>query len=577
MAKKRRKQKPEDDQTKRQKALRKTIDAIFLNSGFSKIKSDGFTFSIGDRAQNEIDSIFWRENIIIFAEDTIDTGHDHLRSKYETMCQIRSHWSDFLKILAQKFQFDTSRYGDTRWKPFFLYFCDGDIDFSTVSPDAYKPMVFVKKTALSYFFAMSGLLKRSFIYELYRFLGLKVEDIGPLSSPKTTNPSIPIVYPSQVTGVNEGPSLVSFMLSADILIRNGYVLRKDNWEESAGLYQRLLIPKKLRQIRRFVCETQRTFFNNIIVSLPNGAELHDKSGKVVTSKELDKFQNCTLSLPDEFNSICIIDGQHRVYAYFEDDSADALEKVVKPLRERVYLLVTGIIFPEDWSPMQRRSFESSLFLEINENSKTVSKDITIHIQAQKEPFAKNSVARAVLVKMNEKGPFAGRFQISLLEVDKIKTSSIIQFALARLVAPTVANNGLYAEWVKRPEAEGSPDELTKTNDPKGERLGAYISFCGNSLNQFFSAIKRTYREQWESAGSKMVRVFTINAFLIAYYKVLPLIGVKSYDYFSQTLEKAKRIDFSNPGYAGSQYAKFAEKELTDILLEQSDDSKESNN
>lgn len=50
-------------------------------------------------------------------------------------------------------------------------------------------------------------------------------------------------------------------------------------------------------------------------------------------------------LPDEMNSICIIDGQHRVYAHYEGEENDPDEIEIANLRRKLHLLVTGLVFP----------------------------------------------------------------------------------------------------------------------------------------------------------------------------------------------------------------------------------------
>ena len=87
---------------------------------------------------------------------------------------------------------------------------------------------------------MAQCIHHSARYEIFRFLGIKDEHLGNSSSEgaKTTIKA-PIIYPEDVTGLRNGVRIVSFMMSAEKLLRNAYVLRKDNWEESIFLYQRL--------------------------------------------------------------------------------------------------------------------------------------------------------------------------------------------------------------------------------------------------------------------------------------------------------------------------------------------------
>jgi hypothetical protein len=93
---------------------------------------------------------------------------------------------------------------------------------------------------------------------------LKDEQIGRVSSASSsTEITAPIVYPKEMTGRND-VRIVSFMMSAEDLLEVCYVLRKDNWEESMWLYQRLIDKKKIKKYVYFWSQKVSLF---IILSL----------------------------------------------------------------------------------------------------------------------------------------------------------------------------------------------------------------------------------------------------------------------------------------------------------------------
>lgn len=566
MAKKKRAKKVLTPEEKAQRLLRKNIYTVFFNCGFSYFNTNNKTFKIGNREKNEIDSLFVRDNLIIVAEDTIDKSREHIRTKKETAEQIFSNKREFLNVCNELFAFDTSSYSINRWKIFYLYFYGKKIDLSSDDLELFKPLKFVSPSTLSYFLSTSSIVKKSFVYELYRFLDLKNEDIGDYEQPATESPLIPIVYPNNVSGLNNGTTIVSFMLSAEKLIKNGYVLRKDNWETSIGLYQRLVSKNKIKSIRQYVLDTKRTFFNNIIVSLPKSTIVLDKNGNKIDPSSLDRFQNCTIQLPDEFNSIGIIDGQHRVFSYYENNILDKQELSITALRKKIYLLVTGILFPNDWKDEQRIELESSIFLDINNNAKKVGKDIILSVEAAKHPFEKNSISRKIIEKMNEKGPFYDRFQLNSIDDKKIKIASIIQFALSKLVEPTESANGLFKYWRKNNLSKNIPEMLTQDSPNSYDFLEEYIDFCTTCLNIYFSAIKSVYGDQWNEKDAKVCKVFAINSFIIAFHHSLDKTnGVKDFKFY-QGVYSENRVDLDDIKYAGSQYNMFA----TNVLLEKFD-------
>lgn len=135
------------------------------------------------------------------------------------------------------------------------------------------------------------------------------------------------------------------MMSAETLIKNSYVLRKDNWEDSITLYQRLIQKEKIKGIRKFLATRQEAFYNNIIVALPSNVYFLDEEDHPIDLDSIGRYDVCKMMLPDEMNSICIIDGQHRVYAHYEGEENDPDEIEIANLRRKLHLLVTGLVFP----------------------------------------------------------------------------------------------------------------------------------------------------------------------------------------------------------------------------------------
>lgn len=137
------------------------------------------------------------------------------------------------RALVEKYHVD-------RYQVFYLYIPQNELNLTADERALYEKLLFVEPETLSYFNKMAQCIHHSARYEIFRFLGIKDEHLGNSSSEgaKTTIKA-PIIYPEDVTGLRNGVRIVSFMMSAEKLLRNAYVLRKDNWEESIFLYQRL--------------------------------------------------------------------------------------------------------------------------------------------------------------------------------------------------------------------------------------------------------------------------------------------------------------------------------------------------
>ena len=397
--------------------------------------------------------------------------------------------------------------------------------------------------------------------DILRFLELESKDIGSANSGSAAKTiETTIIHPIENTGMENGVKLVSFMLSAQTLLNNCYVLRKDNWQDSIQLYQRLIEKDRIQSIRKYLARKKTTFINNIIVSLPDGTTFQDANGQPVEPDEVEHFQAHKMLIPDELNSICVIDGQHRIFAHYE--GSDALEPEVAKLRNKFHLLVTGLIFPADMNALERRKFESNIFLDINSEAKQVPPDVLLFIETLSDPFSDLGISRQVLDRMNRRGPFEGLFQMSLMEESRIRTSSIIKFALRYLVAidEVPSPTSLFAYW----EDDAKRTKLMK--ERSSELRDEYVKWCASQINQYFNAVKAHYKSEWEDNESKVLSTTAINGFLIALRRSLPAHGLKDYaDY--RTLLSGLQVNFSKGSFpfTSSQYAMFSRQILADAF------------
>lgn len=159
-----------------------------------------------------------------------------------------------------------------------------------------------------------------------------------------------------IEGKMGGHTYYSFSIEPEKLLKIGYVLHRSQANNSLmPTYQRLIKRKRLLEVRNFV--NDGGFFpNSIIVSI-------DTNGKGLTFDRSNSQVNGAISkigvlhLPQKYRTAYIIDGQHRLYGY--SDSKFAASNTV-PVVAFVDL---------------DRSQQLRLFMEINENQKSVSKTL----------------------------------------------------------------------------------------------------------------------------------------------------------------------------------------------------------
>ena len=545
-------------------AFRKKIRSSFTDAGFTYFSTLDKHFPIGTRTV-ELDYLFLYENIIVICEDNTKQKKDidHIRNKNESFAEIRNNKTAFLNWLSNTFPEKATmvkQYRPERYFLYYIYISQTELEITEDEKNRYSNLLFWDPETLSYFNRMAQCIQHSARYEIFRYLGLKNDEIGFSGSEggKTTIKA-PIIYPQEATGLCNGVRVVSFMMSAEKLLRTSYVLRKDSWEESMFLYQRLIEKDKVKSIRAFLAQKGEAFYNNIIVALPDNVTFEDDAGTPILVENIGDFQHCKLVLPDEMNSICIIDGQHRIFAHYEAPATEKYELQIAPLRRQLHLLVTGLIFPTEMKEPERKQIQSQIFLDINDNTKKVAPNVLTHIEMVKDPFSDIGLARRVIERLNKKRVFLNRFELSALDESKIKVASIIKFALRYLVTVTPAEGktSLYAYWQGNKEAFQQKDEAS---------LNDYIEFCANSIDLYFSAIRDAFKSSWNDPASKMLSVISINGFIIAFNRQLNKYGVSDYPFYSSCLRKLS-IDFSKNGfpYTSSQYRKFSGRILAEAF------------
>lgn len=552
-----------EKRTKR--AFKSKIVKTFTGPGFQYIPTNDQEMYIGLR-KVEVDALFIYENIWLICEDTVKTTNirDHIRTKNEAYGQIKGNLNLFVDELAKMFpekEKTLRQYDSKRIKPFALYISKEEVLLSDDDYKLFSEITFVQPKTLNYFQWIVQCIKYSARNEIFRFLNLRNADIGPVSSTReSAEITAPIIYPKSFTGLQNNVRIVSFMMSAEDLLHTCYVLRKDNWSDSIWLYQRLIEKNKIKGIRSFLESKGEAFYNNIIVGLPDRVRFCDEHGDYKTIDEIGDLEgNCTLTFPKEMNSICVIDGQHRIFAHYESGTDSKQERTIAELRKQLHLLVTGLVFPAEMSEEERARIQSEIFVDINSNAKLIPQNVLLQIKRIQNPIADESIAQFVIEKLNKQGIFQNMLQLSSLDSGKIKTASIVRFALRYLVTvnPTEGRQSLFTYW------DGDKEALLAM---KNDAIEEYVKYCAATLRNYFGAIKKNLKSQWDDESSKLLSVISINGFIIALTRQLSVNGVQDFDFYDSVF-KGWDLDFSkeNFPYTSSQYRKFSTRILQEAF------------
>ena len=159
-----------------------------------------------------------------------------------------------------------------------------------------------------------------------------------------------IKVPSLVSSsVRFGTSYTFNIHPGEILMMSNVPHRKPSIKDnsSANLsFQRMIDNSKIKKIRDYISKGG-SFPTNIIVNLEN-----------ITPSS---FENNKLKIPLRFSTFTIIDGQHRLFSYLDDESEVSISNQAR-------ITVTGYV---GLTPEQ----QMDIFIGINENQKPVDKNL----------------------------------------------------------------------------------------------------------------------------------------------------------------------------------------------------------
>lgn len=188
---------------------------------------------------------------------------------------------------------------------------------------------------------------------IYQFYGLMFKD--ELISDK------PITIPA-LKGKMGGRNYYLFSIEPSTLLKIGFVLHRTKVNDSmAPTYQRLLVPKRLKGITKFIDEGG-FFPNSIILNFADPNENIKVTFDPIHKEKDSDAEFGLLNIPNAYGIAYIIDGQHRVYGYSNSRYKDV---------HTIPVVAFQNMESED---------QLKIFMEINENQKSVSKNLRIDLE-----------------------------------------------------------------------------------------------------------------------------------------------------------------------------------------------------
>lgn len=371
-----------------------------------------------------------------------------------------------------------------------------------------------------------------------------------------------------IKGKMGGHEYYEFSIEPEKLLKIGYVLHRNEANKNMmPTYQRIIKRKRLKEVQSFINDGGY-FPNSIIISIDSGGrKLQFDESPTKLDDSISKIG--VLHLPKRYHSAYIIDGQHRLYGYSDSEYANTNS-------------IPIVAFVD-----LDRSEQLKLFMDINENQKSVSKTLRITLNSDMLWDSPNQnecrdAIRSKIAQMcgeEQSSPLLGRVVIGEDEKNNIKCITIqaIQLALQKCsFFSTFAKNNTIA-------TNGSFD--VGDNQATIDRFYPFLEGC-------FKTVKNECETEW-SLGEQ--GILTINRgiqgiiriindvvnLLIAQNKLFPLTQdiddiINEVEYYMSPLlnhinklTEEQRIELKSfyGGGAENKYLRYFQKVIHDSLTD----------
>ncbi len=371
-----------------------------------------------------------------------------------------------------------------------------------------------------------------------------------------------------IKGKMGGHEYYEFSIEPEKLLKIGYVLHRNEANKNMmPTYQRIIKRKRLKEVQSFINDGGY-FPNSIIISIDSGGrKLQFDESPTKLDDSISKIG--VLHLPKRYHSAYIIDGQHRLYGYSDSEYANTNS-------------IPIVAFVD-----LDRSEQLKLFMDINENQKSVSKTLRITLNSDMlwdspNQNERRDAIRSKIAQMcgeEQSSPLLGRVVIGEDEKNNIKCITIqaIQLALQKCsFFSTFAKNNTIA-------TNGSFD--VGDNQATIDRFYPFLEGC-------FKTVKNECETEW-SLGEQ--GILTINRgiqgiiriindivnLLIAQNKLFPLTQdiddiINEVEYYLSPLlnhinklTEEQRIELKSfyGGGAENKYLRYFQKVIHDSLTD----------
>jgi DGQHR domain-containing protein len=313
---------------------------------------------------------------------------------------------------------------------------------------------------------------------------------------------------------NDKP-LYAFTATPEKLLRLGFVYRLE-YKDVKG-YQRPLKLPKLRDINRFLAEDPHNGFPNSIL-----VAFDEKPGRELEFEPIEAAEGDAggaqlghLIVPPYYGIAEVIDGQHRLYGYFDFSKKSAYSAQLLERRQNDQLLV--VAYPDPQQTERPR-----LFLDINSKQTKIPTRQIWAMMARSRPDTQMGFIAGLVTQLNEQGVLRNKVQIPGL-TRGTRTINIANLGKG-IQDRHLVDNGNDFDWNLYEGVRGS-EKYSPEPDPKVLR----------ALSDLFFAAKECSLADWTAGQSFLLSNNGTNVILRVYVEILK--------FYRQT-SRAVRVDRS---------------------------------
>jgi DGQHR domain-containing protein len=305
------------------------------------------------------------------------------------------------------------------------------------------------------------LTKQCVVNDFYYLLGINKGDLKKIVSGKSIKPLQSHSYLTEKVEIDKHLTIFTLCPTVEDVQDYVTVRRISNKYDKEG-FQRMVKATRLKKINAEYLSKHSTFPNNIIMAL----------NPAVYKKEKDFFEDDHFNFYEEFNSLFLIDGQHRFYSFVTG----------KKTARQIVLTLLFFKHPTDAAKYIEMD---NFFYEINKKAEKIDPNLAFALVAKMKNRSDENFWYTVFVNLLKRSTlFGDRFtfkETTIKEFNKKSIISVLQYGgILKL------NNGTKKKGVLIPG-------LTAMY-PSTKRL-EQIEFATTLIQNYFSVIEEVLNNQ----------------------------------------------------------------------------------